>query len=57
MLALYRGGRQADALDAYRTARQALIEEIGIEPGTELRDLEQAILAHDEGLSGRSPSP
>jgi DNA-binding SARP family transcriptional activator len=57
MLALYRGGRQADALDAYRSARQALIEEIGIEPGTELRDLEKAILAHDEGLSGRSRSP
>ena len=44
MLALYRSGRQADALDAYRHAREVLVEQLGIEPGVELRDLHQAIL-------------
>lgn len=44
MLALYRSGRQADALRAYQRARTALREELGLEPGTELRDLEAAIL-------------
>jgi predicted ATPase/DNA-binding SARP family transcriptional activator len=56
MLALYRAGRQADALDAYRAARQELVDELGLEPGPELRDLEQAILRQDEGLS-RRPLP
>jgi predicted ATPase/DNA-binding SARP family transcriptional activator len=50
MLALYRSGRQADALHAYRRARGILVEELGIEPGAQLRDLQQAILAHDLGL-------
>jgi DNA-binding SARP family transcriptional activator len=47
MLALYRSGRQAEALEAYRQARVALVEELGIEPGPELRALEQAILRHE----------
>jgi YVTN family beta-propeller protein len=51
MLALYRSGRQADALDAYRTARRTLDDDLGLEPGPELRELEAAILRHDSRLS------
>jgi DNA-binding SARP family transcriptional activator/tetratricopeptide (TPR) repeat protein len=50
MLALYRAGRQADALEAYRQARRVLVEEIGIEPSRELRELERAILEQDRSL-------
>ena len=50
MLALYRGGRQADALDAYRRSRERLVEELGIDPSHELQRLEQAILRHDKEL-------
>ncbi|MDQ3671992.1 MAG: AAA family ATPase [Actinomycetota bacterium] len=50
MLALYRSGRQAEALDAYQDARQALVEELGIEPGRSLRELQQAILRQDPDL-------
>jgi class 3 adenylate cyclase len=50
MLALYRTGRQADALAAYRDATGRLLNELGLEPGPELRDLERAILAHDPAL-------
>ncbi len=50
MLALYRCGRQADALEAYRRGRQALSDELGLEPGPELRRLEQRILDHDPEL-------
>ncbi len=52
MLALYRSGRQADALAAYRKARETLVDGLGIEPGTALRDLERAILAQDPALDG-----
>src|SRR3954468_9568113 len=51
MLALYRSGRQADALEAYRHAREVLVEQLGIEPGAELHDLHEAILAHDPALA------
>ena len=50
MVALYRSGRQAEALAAYRAARHALSEELGLEPGGELRQLEQAILRQDPRL-------
>ncbi|MGE5273181.1 MAG: BTAD domain-containing putative transcriptional regulator [Verrucomicrobiota bacterium] len=50
MLALYRSGRQAEALDAYRAARRALVDELGIEPGRALRDLHQRILNQDPAL-------
>ena len=47
MLALYHAGRQADALDAYRAAYEALTDGLGIEPSAELRSLEAAILRHE----------
>ena len=50
MLALYRAGRQAEALEAYRSARAALVEEIGVEPGPELRRLHEAMLRQDPAL-------
>jgi DNA-binding SARP family transcriptional activator len=50
MLALYRCGRQADALDAYQQARAGLVEAIGVEPGPELRRLQEAILVQDPSL-------
>ena len=52
MLALYRAGRQADALAAYRDARQRLVDELGIEPSPRLQELEQAILRQDPTLAG-----
>jgi branched-chain amino acid transport system substrate-binding protein len=55
MLALYRSGRQSEALEAYGDARQTLVSELGLEPGPELQALQQAILTHDESL--RWPRP
>jgi len=52
MLALYRSGRQAEALEAFLDARRVLVDELGIEPGRELRELHQAILAQDPALDG-----
>jgi WD40 repeat protein/DNA-binding SARP family transcriptional activator len=56
MLALYRSGRQAEALEAYRRARATLVEEIGVEPNVELRELHAAILAQDPALAA-PPAP
>ncbi len=50
MLALYRCGRQAEALEVYAKARLALVEELGIEPSRELQELQSAILAQDSSL-------
>jgi predicted ATPase/DNA-binding SARP family transcriptional activator len=63
MTALYRVGRQADALAAYRTTRNHLVEELGVEPGPDLRALESQILGQDDKLrlrgsaSGPSGNP
>jgi len=57
MLALYRCGRQADALAAYQSARAVLIDELGIEPGAELRNLEQAILLQSPDLEAGAAPP
>jgi DNA-binding SARP family transcriptional activator len=55
MLALYRAGRQAEALEAYRDARRVLVEELGIEPGEDLQALESAILRQDPSLAAQPP--
>jgi DNA-binding SARP family transcriptional activator len=57
MLALYRCDRQADALQAYQDARRKLVEELGIEPGERLRELERAILAQDPALAAPALEP
>jgi DNA-binding SARP family transcriptional activator len=56
MVALYRCGRQADALDTYRRARSALTAELGLEPGPELEALQKAILNHDRALLADEPA-
>jgi DNA-binding SARP family transcriptional activator len=55
MLALYRCGRQAEALDVFRRGRQLLVEELGLEPSAELKELEAAILRQDSDLIVPSP--
>jgi DNA-binding SARP family transcriptional activator len=61
MIALYRSGRQAEALESYRGGRALLVEQLGLEPGAELQQLERSILTHDPALDGprppRSPVP
>lgn len=64
IVALYRGGRQAEALRAYEDARRELVEELGIDPGPRLRELEQRVLRQDPALewtpavaSGQPPLP
>lgn len=57
MLALYGTGRQGDALDAYRRARRTLSEELGLEPGPRLQELERKILNQDPELALTAPSP
>jgi YVTN family beta-propeller protein len=57
MLALYRCGRQAEALDTYRRTRRVLVDELGIEPGPQLQELERAVLRHDTSLQLPAPKP
>jgi DNA-binding SARP family transcriptional activator len=54
MLALYRAGRQAEALGVYRAGRRVLVDQLGLEPSAELRELERAILAQDDQLAAPS---
>jgi hypothetical protein len=57
MLALYRAGRQAEALEVYQDARARFIDELGIEPGPELKRLQAEILRHEAGLVSADDSP
>src|SRR5919109_2774433 len=57
ILALYRSGRQAEALETYRETRRVLVEELGIEPSPELRELERAILRQDPALASAVVPP
>jgi hypothetical protein len=57
MVALYRAGRQVEALDAYRTARRTLVEQAGVEPGPALRELERRVLSQDAALSAPDAPP
>jgi predicted ATPase/DNA-binding SARP family transcriptional activator len=57
ILALYRAGRQAEALRAYTEVRDRLVGELGIDPGAALRDLETRILAQDPSLDAAGPAP
>src|SRR4051794_1279547 len=56
MLALYRSGRQAEALEQYRNTRTTLVEELGIEPGRDLKELEGRILGQDPELEPAPPA-
>jgi YVTN family beta-propeller protein len=55
ILALYRAGRQAEALEEYRRARETFVAELGIEPSPRLQELERAILRHDASLEAPAP--
>ena len=57
MLALYRAGRQADALSVYRETSELLREELGLEPGRSLQELERSILEHDPSLDAVPARP
>lgn len=57
ILALYRDGRQAEALEVYRETRRVLADELGLEPSPALRDLERAILRQDPALAAAAPRP
>jgi predicted ATPase/DNA-binding SARP family transcriptional activator len=57
ILALYRAGRQKDALDAYRETRALLIDELGVEPGAALQELERAVLRQDASLAAPVARP
>ena len=57
MVALYRSGRQAEALAGYQETRRVLVEELGIDPSPALRELEQAILSHEPALAGAAARP
>jgi predicted ATPase len=57
MLALYRNGRQADALESFQEARRMLGGKLGLEPGPELRRLQEAILAHDPAIAAVTVAP
>ena len=56
MLALYRSGRQAEALETFQAGRRELVEELGLEPSAALRELERAMLRQDPGLQAPGPS-
>src|SRR4029453_10029504 len=57
MLALYRSGRQADALESFQEARGVLEEQLGLEPGPELRRVQEAILTHDPAIAPVTVAP